>query len=324
MFKHCIFVFASLNHIQKSSVILTDQMNLKTENTSTKKWLHITFAAGLLISFFLPWVCWKDSWISGYDMPTERFFHIAESKFGLGNPFPQLSFTFNLFWLIPALSLFIIVLVIRNKKTIWPAFITSSLALGLLSIFFLFTRDDLAIETNLFRVLSPAGWLAAVSAGGLILTVLPSSALYKKAGWLLVGPLFAFFSHMFVVNYYNNATFSNTSLVKADYTINATDLIHEFAVNDSAANNKYREKILIVNGTAGDVETKGDSTVNIKFTDTTGSYIIFSLDKDQIEKAKIIKQGDRVSLKGSCSGSVYSEVLSTTSISFKRAILNKQ
>ena len=42
--------------------------------------------------------------------------------------------------------------------------------------------------------------------------------------------------------------FSDTKKVKADYTVNASEFIREFLPNDSAANKKYREKIITING----------------------------------------------------------------------------
>ena len=293
-------------------------------NISFIKWLHLAFAGLLAIAFFLPWTCWKEFAITGYSMPSGEFFKIAENNFGLGNPFPELSITFNIFWLIPVLSLLVAVLIMIHKKTIWPAFIAAVLTLSLLTIFFLFTKQDLAIETNAFHVLKAGGYLVAVSAVGLILTSIPAPSWYIKAGFIIIGPLFAFVSHTIIEKKIMNETYKDTKSVTPDYVVTAVDLIHEFSANDSAANKKYREKIVSVNGAASEVEVKSDSTVNIKFADSTGSYIIFSLEKDQFDKVKNIKAGDPISLRGSCSGSVYSEILHTTQISFKRSTLNKQ
>lgn len=259
-------------------------------------------------------------------MPGGKFFNLAETKFGLGNPFPQFNFSFVLFWLIPAGALASMVLAAVHKKWSLAAFITGILSLSLVTVFFLFTQKliMLGIGRNVFAMLRPAVWLQAISAMGLILVAPAPSAVLKKIAWIAAGPVFVFISFLIMEKYLMSETFSDTAVVKADYTVSAPELIHEFAANDSAANIKYREKIVSVNGAASEVEAKSDSTVNIKFTDSTGSYIIFSMDKDQYETAKNIKPGDAVSLKGSCSGSVYSEILSTTSISFKRSTLNKQ
>jgi len=301
-------------------------MTIKTRNTNFHKWLHIFFGAGLLITFFLPWVSWNGFPVSGYDMPRGYFFNLSETKLGLGNPFPQINFSFIVFWLIPAGALASIVLAVINKRLGLVPFITGALSLSLITVFFLFTQKliMLGVGRNVFAMLRPAAWLQAVSAIGLIMTTTTTSAaLLKKITWIVAGPVFVFISFLVMEKYIMNETFSDTAAAKADYTVTASELIHEFAANDSAANKKYREKIIIVNGTAAEVDLQSDSTTNIKYIDTTGSYIIFSLDKTQHEKVKNIKPGDAVSLKGSCSGSVYSEILSTTAISFKRSTLNK-
>lgn len=290
------------------------------------KWLSIFFGAGLLISFFLPWVSWQGFPVSGYDMPWGYFFTMAETKFGLGNPFPQYNFSFWIFWLIPAGALASIALISLKKKWSLAAFITSALSLSLLTVFFLFTQKliMLGVGRNVFAMLRPAAWWHVVSALGLIAVAPASYALLKKLVWVAAGPVFVFIGFLLMENYIMGETFSDTAGAKTDYTVSAADLIHEFMANDSTANKKYREKIISVQGAASDVEAKSDSSVNIKFADATGSYIVFSLGKDEYDKAKNIKAGDTLSLKGSCSGSVYSDILSTTSISFKRSTLNKK
>jgi len=117
--------------------------------------------------------------------------------------------------------------------------------------------------------------------------------------------------------------FSDTSETKTDFTINALDLIHEFEKNDSLANKKYAEKMIVVNGMVSEIEA-ADTTVNIKMVDTTsGAYVIFAFQQQHREEAKKIKQGDKVSIKGSCSGGAYSRILETEYITFKRCALNK-
>jgi len=301
-------------------------MTTKTSDTIFSKWLPFVFGAGLLVTFFLPWVSWEGNNVSGYDMPGGYFFSLAETKFKLGNPFPQFAFSFNLFWLIPAGALASLALAAVNKKWSLAAFITGALSLSLVTVFFLFTEKliMLGVGKNVFAMMRPAAWLHAISAVGLILIAPASNAVLKKIIWIAAGPVLVFISFLMMEKYIMGETFSDTAGVKADYTVSASELIHEFAANDSAANKKYREKMVSVNGAASEVEVKSDSTVHIKFADSTGSYIIFSLEKNEFENAKNIKAGDRVSLKGSCSGSVYSDILSTTQISFKRSTLNKQ
>lgn len=117
--------------------------------------------------------------------------------------------------------------------------------------------------------------------------------------------------------------FTDTTKEKADYTVNAFDLINEFNKNDSLANKKYAEKIITVTGLVTEVEA-ADTTVNIKMADTTsGSYAIFAFQQKNLTEAKVIKEGDKVSIKGSCSGGAYSQILETEFITFKRCALTK-
>jgi tRNA_anti-like len=117
--------------------------------------------------------------------------------------------------------------------------------------------------------------------------------------------------------------FADTKDRKAAYTVNALDFIHEFEQNNEAANKKYTDKIITVNGTVSEIEA-ADTTMNIKFIDTTsGSYAIFAFQEQHLDEAKSVKAGDSISVKGSCSGGVFSRLRKTTFVSFKRCALNK-
>ena len=123
--------------------------------------------------------------------------------------------------------------------------------------------------------------------------------------------------------YIFNEKFTDTLKVEASYNVDAQSFLKEFTKNDTLANKKYIEKIITVNGIISEIETM-DSTVNLKMTDTiTSAYIIFAFQNEQIEKIKLLKEGDKVSIKGSCSGGLYSDILETETINFKRCILNK-
>jgi hypothetical protein len=50
--------------------------------------------------------------------------------------------------------------------------------------------------------------------------------------------------------------------------------------------------------------------MNLKMTEpSTGSYIIFSFQQQNLADVKKLKKGDNVSIKGSCSGGIHSEIL---------------
>jgi hypothetical protein len=149
---------------------------------------------------------------------------------------------------------------------------------------------------------------------------------YSMKPWLkkaLIGLIILVLAAAAGVWYIFTEKFTDTIKRKADYTVNAKDLIREFQKNDSLANKKYAEKIIIVNGIVSEMET-ADTTVNIKFSDPeTGGYIIFAFQQNNIPEAKQLKEGDKASIKGSCSGGAYSEILEAEYITFKRCALNK-
>ena len=129
------------------------------------------------------------------------------------------------------------------------------------------------------------------------------------------------------VTYWVVATekFADTSSRKAAYTVNAGDLIREFKQNDSAANAKYADKIITVNGTISALEAPDSATVNVKMEDPeTKDLIIFAFQEQHLEEAKTLKVGDAVSIKGSCSGGSIDGILELLKIEFKRSALNKK
>jgi hypothetical protein len=148
----------------------------------------------------------------------------------------------------------------------------------------------------------------------------------KKKPWLkwLLLSLLALVI-VFAIIYWWIATekFSDTKDRKAAYAVNAKEFIQEFQQNGTAANAKYADKIIEVNGRVSEIEA-ADTTYNIKFIDAaSGSYIIFAFQQQHVGEAKKLKQGDSVAIKGSCSGGIYSEILEATAITFKRATLNQ-
>jgi tRNA_anti-like len=289
------------------------------------KWLRLIFGLLLLFSFFIPWVSWATFDISGYDMPLGSFFSIAEKNFKLGNPFPQFNFVFLVFWLVPLLTVISILQAFRNGKNAFPGVVSGMLALTLVTVYLLFTRTllNLGVGTTLLHGINFGLYLTILAATGTIVASLPKALWIKKIGFIIIGPLFAWAGFFFISNYLEKQEFGDTAHVKQDYTVNAIEMIREFTANDSLANAKYREKIIIVNGKISEKQQPNNSTVNIQINDTTGSYVIFDFQQEQVAETKTLKPGDTVSIKGSCSGGVYSDILGTEFITFKRCVLNK-
>jgi hypothetical protein len=122
--------------------------------------------------------------------------------------------------------------------------------------------------------------------------------------------------------YVFNEKYADTTQITPAFSVTALDLIHEFEKNDSLANKKFAEKIMVVSGEVSEVEGV-DSTVNIKMADSTsGSYVIFAFQQQDKGLAEKVKLGDKVSIKGSCSGGAFSKILETEYITFKRCAIN--
>ena len=134
-------------------------------------------------------------------------------------------------------------------------------------------------------------------------------------GLLIIGVIVYF--------YYANMEYEDTAALKADYKVEAIPFIREFEKDHKAANNKYAEKIIAVTGVITAKEA-ADTTINIKIADTsTGSYLIFAFQEQHLDEAKQLNEGESVTIKGSCSDGVYSEILRSYFVSFKRSTVIK-
>ena len=123
--------------------------------------------------------------------------------------------------------------------------------------------------------------------------------------------------------YFQTLTYEDTTAVRVDYSVEAIPFIKEFEKDSKSANDKYADKIIAVNGFVT-ATLPADTTMNIEMKDTTtGSYIIFVFQQQHLDEAKKLNTGDKVTIKGSCSGGVYSEILGTNFISFKRSTINQ-
>ncbi len=118
--------------------------------------------------------------------------------------------------------------------------------------------------------------------------------------------------------------FGDTSGKKADFSVSANDFLTEFGNNLEAANTKYKDKYVSVSGRVTETDATAAGEVNVKFSDTTGNYIIFAFQDQDIDDAQKLKTGDSVTIKANFSQGIKSDILETTSISFKRATVSAQ
>lgn len=100
-----------------------------------------------------------------------------------------------------------------------------------------------------------------------------------------------------------NRTNRDLATVEADHTVEATVLVNEFLANDTAAYNKYRNKILAVQGMVKEVDkTGGDCTIVLGDTGTMSSSVRCLVDSVQVKHAIGLKRGDQVTVKGAITG----------------------
>ena len=228
----------------------------------------------------------------------------------------------KIFWLIPVAAVAVLILEVSGKKISWSAGIAGVLALSLATVFILFTNILIMLGgvKSLSGSLSFGIYITIIAAIGLIL------ASYRGKPWLKaalvgIGPLFTWIAFTIVERRIEKEEYSDSANVKPAYTVWAPELIQEFRTNDSLANARYREQILTVTGRITETEMPNDSTVNLKISDSTGSYVIFPFHDQYLEPAKRKKAGDSVVIRASCSGGIYSEILETETITFKRCAL---
>ena len=148
----------------------------------------------------------------------------------------------------------------------------------------------------------------------------PRSSIVKK---ILIATGLILLAGTGIVWFVFNEKFEDTTTVKADQSKNATTLLTEFRTDLANANKNYTEKILSVKGTVSEIE-KADTTFNIKMSDSTGAYLIFAFQAKNQQEVASVKEGDIITVKGSCSGGTFSKILETFFVAFKRCIIEKQ
>jgi hypothetical protein len=101
--------------------------------------------------------------------------------------------------------------------------------------------------------------------------------------------------------FYINKDIANVSGSKADYTINASQLINEALANTAATNTKYANKLIVVDGKINLINATDSSSV-ISLGDSTTSTIICQVDARNNAGAKNLKEGAVVKIKGRFTG----------------------
>jgi len=86
----------------------------------------------------------------------------------------------------------------------------------------------------------------------------------------------------------------------ADVAITADQLISEYENNESAANEKYLGKVVVVTGKITEItEEEGKKKVNLETSNPISAVIC---EMEENKKTEDLKAGDIIKVKGMCSG----------------------
>jgi hypothetical protein len=99
-----------------------------------------------------------------------------------------------------------------------------------------------------------------------------------------------------------NRTVEHLGDIPADYSVNATALINEYTGNESAADQKYQNKILSVQGMVKKVEDTDTTSIIILGDTTDMSSVRCIMENNHQQKAGSLQRGKVVTIKGAITG----------------------
>ena len=93
------------------------------------------------------------------------------------------------------------------------------------------------------------------------------------------------------------------SKVKADFVLQASELVNEFNQDENSASAKYIDKVLEVTGPVSTIESSSDSTMNIYLTaENQMSGVNCSFDDVSGTTSLDFQEGDIITVRGVCTG----------------------
>lgn len=121
-----------------------------------------------------------------------------------------------------------------------------------------------------------------------------------------------------------NRTHKDTSKLKPDYEIIATDLLAEFGNNEAASNKKYWDKVIRVEGPVKEILKDDKGFYSIVLGDSNSlSSVRCSVDSLHSAEAAPLQKGAVVAVKGICSGYNADELLGSDVI-LVRSVVDKK
>lgn len=97
--------------------------------------------------------------------------------------------------------------------------------------------------------------------------------------------------------------------VKPDYVTNAGLLFDEFTSQEQWANEKYLDKVIMVQGEIKDITNVADNRINITLETGDDIFGVSCTFEKSIEGLQAFNPGDKVNIKGVCAGMLMDVVL---------------
>ena len=145
-------------------------------------------------------------------------------------------------------------------------------------------------------------------------TIIRNENTMRKKLFLLVG-IMIIVACIYLIYQYNRKP-ADIKNEEAVLQITAKDLIAAFDNDEVIANEKYTGKVITVSGTVAQVqtETADQITVFLASNDPLSS-VTCSFYKDEVTQVKDLQPGQKVSIKGVCTGKLMDVVLNKCSLS---------
>ena len=112
-----------------------------------------------------------------------------------------------------------------------------------------------------------------------------------------------------VAIYLYNMPHQNIQKAEADYTMTAQELFQAFESDESTANEKYLDQIIQVSGAVQSVNKKEDGTTSVTLQGIGMFGVVCEMDQRTEHERTDFEQGERVTLKGKCTGKLMDVVL---------------
>lgn len=102
----------------------------------------------------------------------------------------------------------------------------------------------------------------------------------------------------------------NIEKIHADYTITATALANEYSEAVEESDKKYIDRIITVSGTISNISTDQNQALVFILNDgSTDVGVLCTIDQTSAKKALNYTAGDKVTIKGMCTGMLFEVVL---------------